>query len=155
MSVNCDNKIEKSCSMRELRKRAKAQGLKFFYAGVCPHGHDSVRYVTSGGCVECVKIRSEIRNNDPKNRLRIKASQKNYKLKNKEKIKKYISEYYDKNKVRINARKRELFQLKDEATKAQIRERQRVHKTRYREKIKALNNKSVGTEHPNSEESED
>ncbi len=41
------------------RKMAQAQGMVRFYTGnLCKYGHDSQRYVTTGGCVACNAARS-------------------------------------------------------------------------------------------------
>lgn len=39
------------------RKEAKAQGLKRYYTGkACPHGHYSERFVSTGQCLECLRV---------------------------------------------------------------------------------------------------
>jgi hypothetical protein len=39
------------------REEAKAGGIRHYFTGVlCPHGHLSKRYTSSGGCFECLKL---------------------------------------------------------------------------------------------------
>jgi hypothetical protein len=39
------------------RTDAAKKGFDFFYTGKhCHKGHDSIRYVSNGNCVECVKL---------------------------------------------------------------------------------------------------
>lgn len=41
------------------RKDAKAAGLKRYFTGIsCPNGHRVERFVSTGGCVECGRLRS-------------------------------------------------------------------------------------------------
>jgi hypothetical protein len=40
------------------RKRAAQAGEKFFTGKICKHGHQGLRYTSSGGCVDCTKDRS-------------------------------------------------------------------------------------------------
>lgn len=50
------------------RKQAKEQGLvKYFTGSVCPRGHISYRYVSTGGCCECCAQRAK----DPTNLARL------------------------------------------------------------------------------------
>lgn len=45
--------------MNITRDSARAQGLKRFWTGVpCEFGHDSERYVSSGGCIDCLNMRT-------------------------------------------------------------------------------------------------
>jgi len=47
------------------RQEAKERGLKRFYTGVaCKNGHDSERYVKSGGCIECSRLIDLFRRHD-------------------------------------------------------------------------------------------
>lgn len=49
------------------RKEAHALGLKRYYDGNgCVHGHDSERFVSNGGCIECQTFSSPNRRQGPK-----------------------------------------------------------------------------------------
>lgn len=61
-------------------KDAKAQGLYLYYTGrLCRNGHDSPRYTSSGGCVECIKEKGAANKSEKasydKNRYLQKADQ--------------------------------------------------------------------------------
>lgn len=39
--------------MSQARKEAKERGEKLFEGAPCKHGHGNIRYVSTGGCLEC------------------------------------------------------------------------------------------------------
>jgi len=51
------------------RKEAREEGLKKFYTGItCIHGHLSERWVSTGGCCECIKAATKKLRKDPRYR---------------------------------------------------------------------------------------
>ena len=75
------------------KKEAKDKGLKRFFTGIpCNHNHLSVRFVSSGGCVDCSKMRAS------KRREHIAEYQKQYREQTTEKRLKYHKQHYQDNK---------------------------------------------------------
>lgn len=61
----------------EARSAAKAAGVSRYFTGnPCPKGHVSGRYVTTGSCVECLKLRSKNRTPEQKERAKILRAEK-------------------------------------------------------------------------------
>lgn len=78
------------------RVTAKSKKLKHFFTNcACGYGHISPRFVSSGGCIECSKLRARER------RKQISDYQKQYREQTKEKRLKYHQDYYQENKAML------------------------------------------------------
>jgi len=50
------------------RRTQAAQGYARFYTGKrCIHGHDAERFVSNGGCVECINVKRARKTTDARN----------------------------------------------------------------------------------------
>lgn len=115
------------------RSDALSKGLPKYYTGtVCPHGHESERFVSNYKCCQCRKIYND---NDKENR-------KVYKLKNKKIIALKSKEFRDNNKEYV-ARKKKLYNSRNkekrkahyEKTKDDFAEYRRLYRLENKEKI--------------------
>lgn len=95
------------------RKEAKAQGLKTYFTGnPCKRGHNSQRYTSSRGCVECLRIRDKETRTQRKAYFDSRREQKSeydkqYRADNREKIILRNREHYQENKEEVSERGRE------------------------------------------------
>lgn len=68
------------------RKEARALGLRVYFSGLpCPHGHNTLRSVSTFRCVDCKRtdhVRS--RETNPFYRIRKKAAERRYRQKMRE-----------------------------------------------------------------------
>ena len=80
------------------RKEAKEAGSKRYYGKPCKYGHGTVRYTSTGNCVECCRLNAEKWLNS--NKEKSKTTKAKYSLNNKEKLNKQTKEWHKNNKQR-------------------------------------------------------
>jgi len=61
------------------RKEAIAQGLNRYFTGKpCKHGHVTVRHITTGGCLECLRVNKQAYDQTEKGKAANRENQRRY-----------------------------------------------------------------------------